>query len=96
MNKLKALKKSDHVTLVFGEWFDKLPGNTYYDVEAMINETTYRIPYQSWYNAGSAQSINEALASIGYRVRNTTRDYYTPYRDIITIIKPKLKRELFK
>ncbi len=94
MNKLKALKKSDHVTLVFGEWLDKLPGNTYYDVEVMINETTHRVPYQYGYNAGSNQSIDEALASIGYRVRNS-RDYHAPYRAIHTSTKDKLKRELF-
>ncbi len=96
MNKLKALKKSDHVTLVFGEWFDKLNGNTYYDVEAMVNETTHRIPYRSGYNAGANQSIDEALASSGYRVRNSTRDYHAPYRAIHTAIKDKRKSELFK
>ncbi len=95
MNKLKALKKSDHVTIVFGEWFDDLNGNSYYDAEVMINETTHCTPYRYGYHAGSNQSIDEALASAGYRVRNS-RDYHAPYRAIHTATKPKRESELFK
>ncbi len=96
MNKLKALQKSDHVTLVFGEWFDDLNGNTYYDAEVMVNETTHCVPYRYGYHAGSSQSIAEALTSAGYRVRNSTRDYHAPYREIHTTTKTKRKSELFK
>ncbi len=96
MNKLKALKKSDYVKLVFGEWFDEVNGNSYYDVEVTINETTHRIPYQYGYNAGSSQSIAEALTSIGYRVCNSTRDYHAPYRAILTTFVDKRESELFK
>ncbi len=96
MNKLKALKKSDHVTLVFGEWFEL--GNTHYDVEVTINETTHCIPYRYGYWAGSPPSIDEALASIGYRVRKShdPQAPYEPYQEIPTTKKAKRKSELFK
>ncbi|MCP4481701.1 MAG: hypothetical protein GY817_02625, partial [bacterium] len=93
MKKLKALKKSDHVALVFGERFEL--GNTRYDVEVTINGTTHCIPYRYGYWAGSKQSIDEALASIGYCVRKS-HDPRAPYREILTTKKAKRESELFK
>ena len=94
--KLKATKKADNITIVFGEWFDKTYGNTYYDAKVYIGESEYEVPYCYGYNAGDAQSIDEALEACGYRVRTNKRDRFAPYRDIRTVITTKLKRELFK
>ena len=93
--KLKTLKKSNHVSIVFGEWFDRPNGNTYYDALVRVDEEVHKVAYQYGYNAGSAQSIDEALAECGYRVRANNKDYYAPYRAIHTSTKDKLKRELY-
>ncbi len=95
MDKLKVLKKSDNVSLCFGEWFDKSAGNTYYDVQVIINSEVFEVPYQYGYNAGDIQSIDEALKYIGYRVRKSAHRW-TPYDRIHTYTTTKLKRELFK
>ncbi len=96
VKKLSVLKKSDHVSICFGEWFDKSAGNTCYDAEVSINGSTYQIAYRYGYNAGDVQSINEALAACGYRVRNNTFQRWAPYASIHTYTSTKLKRELFK
>lgn len=94
--KLVTIKKSDNVTIIFGEWFDKTYGNTYYDVEIFVNEERKEIAYQYGYNAGDIQSIDAALADVGYRVRTNNRDRWAPYKSIHTKCVKKLKRELFK
>ena len=94
--KLKAIKKADNVTIVFGEWFDKTYGNTYYDALVYIGDEVHEIPYQYGYNAGDAQSIDEALKACGYRVRENKISKSIPYSYIRTVCTQKLKRELFK
>tara|TARA_R110000803_G_scaffold166805_1_gene230131 strand:- start:33 stop:323 length:291 start_codon:yes stop_codon:yes gene_type:complete len=94
-NKLKALKKSDHVSIVFGEWFDKSAGNTYYDALVRINDSENQVPYQYGYNAGSSQSIDEALEYCGYHVRNSSKDRFIGYREVHHYCTDKLKSELF-
>lgn len=94
--KLKILKATDIVTMIFGEWFDKTYGNTYYDVEIFVNQEHFTVPYQYGYNHGDNQAIREGLASIGYRVRNNKSDPFKPLRSINVSCINKLKRELFK
>lgn len=77
--KLKATKKSDNITIVFGEWFDKSAGNTYYDAQVYIGDKVHHVPYQYGYNAGDQQSIDEALEACGYRARSNKRDRFAPY-----------------
>lgn len=93
--KLKTIAKADHVTIIFGEWFDKTYGNTYYDAEVFIGGKVYQVPYQYGYNAGDKQSIDESLAAIGYKVRVNKKDIHAPYRHIHTRCVGKRKRELF-
>ena len=96
MAKLKTVKKCDNVQIVFGEWFDKINGNTYYDAHVYVGDKDYQIPYQYGYHAGSQQSIDEALAACGYRVRTNKNDYHAPYRAIRTVCVDKKKRDLYK
>ena len=93
---LKATKKADNITIVFGEWFDRTAGNTYYDALVYIGDDVHEVPYQYGYNAGDKQSIDEALKAVGYRVRVNKADMWAPYRDIRVVCTTKLKRELFK
>ena len=94
--KLKATKKADNITIVFGEWFDKSAGNTYYDAKVFIGDDVHYVPYQYGYNAGDNQSIDEALKACGYRVRENKADRFATYNYIRTAITSKLKRELYK
>ncbi len=94
--KLVALKKSDNVSIQFSEWFDKTHGNTYYDADVTIAGKTFNIPFKYGYNAGDKQSIDEALASAGYRVRKNNKDIHAPYRNISIYKRDVLKRELNK
>lgn len=94
--KLKALKKSDNVTIIFGEWFDRINGNTYYDAEVYIGEKVYQVPYKYGYNHGDKQAIDESLAAVGYKVRVNISHMWKPYRYLRTRCVDKLKRELFK
>ena len=96
MTKLKTLKKSNNVSILFGEWFDKVNGNTYYDALLYIGDKSYQIAYQYGYNVGDTQSIDEALAEVGYRVRTCKADRWAPYKHIHVNTCNKLKRELFK
>jgi hypothetical protein len=93
---LKALTKADHVSLVFGEWFDKINGNTYYDALVYVGDEVHEVAYQYGYNAGDKQAIDEALAAVGYRVRACKGNVHQPYSHIHTSCMPKLKRELYK
>jgi len=93
---LKTLKKSDNVSITFGEWFDRIYGNTYYDALIYIGDKCYTVAYQYGYNHGDKQAIDESLASIGYRVRTDKRDRWAPYRHIRSICIDKKKRDLFK
>ena len=94
--KLKALSSKDSVSIVFGEWFDKTYGNTYYDTKLFINNDVFRLPYQYGYNHGDQQAVNEALKAVGYRLRKNTRDHWKPLRNINTTVIQKLKRDLIK
>ena len=47
---LKATKKADNITIVFGEWFDKANGNTYYDAQVYIGNDVHDIEYCYGYN----------------------------------------------
>lgn len=96
MPKLKTVKKSDNVVINFGEWFDRTYGNTYYDAEVYVGDKRYLVAYQYGYNAGDKQSIDEALAAIGYRVRTNKGDVHAPYRNIRVTVFDKKKRDLFK
>lgn len=96
MRKLKVLRSTDSVSMVFGEWFDKMYGNTYYDCFIRINGLCFEVEYCYGCNAPDKQAIDEALTEIGYRVRKHKRDQWIPYRRIHTVCKDKLKRELFK
>ena len=93
---MKTIKATDHISIVFGEWFDKHYGNTYYDALIRINGESFEVAYQYGYNAGGAQSVNEALAAIGYRLRTSTKHPNRPYRAIHISTTPKRKRELYK
>ena len=93
---MKTLSSRNHVTIVFGEWFDKTYGNTYYDALVQIDDHSIQIPYQYGYNAGDTQSIDEALLCAGYRLRSNKRDPSRPYQNIHVACKDKLKRELYK
>ena len=92
---MKTLKATDHVSIVFGEWFDKTNGNTYYDAMVRVNDERHEVGYQYGYNAGGKQAIDESLAAAGYKVRANKADTWKPYRSIHTSCTPKLKRELF-
>lgn len=94
--KLKVLKASDNVSIQFGEWFDKVNGNTYYDATLNINNETHHIKYCYGYNAGDKQSIDEALAVCGYRVRVNKYNVHASYKNIDIYKCDKLKRELNK
>ena len=96
MKQLKALKKSDHVTIIFGEWFDKSAGNTYYDAEVYIDDKVYSIEYKYGYNHGDKQAIDEALEACGYRVRTNKANPFQAYRHLHTRCIDKLKRDLIK
>jgi hypothetical protein len=93
---MKTLLKKNHVSIVFGEWFDRYNGNTYYDALVRIDDHSHEIPYCYGYNAGDKQSIDEALAACGYKVRANPGDVHAPYRAIHTSTTNKLKRELYK
>lgn len=96
MKKLKTLKATDNVTIVFGEWFDKTYGNTYYDTEILINGQSSLLKYQYGYNAGDVYSIDDALKSIDFKVRANNRDKWQPYKHLNIVKTNKLKRDLFK
>ena len=96
MAKLKTLKKSDNVTIVFGEWFDRVNGNTYYDTLVMINGVNVEIPLKYGYNAGGIQSIDEALVSAGYKVRVNKNNRFAPYDNLHIVKTEKLKRDCYK
>jgi len=93
---MKVLTKKNNASIVFGEWFDRTAGNTYYDAFVRIDDKTFEVPYQYGYNHGDNQAIDEALAYCGYRVRNGSRDSWAAYRRIHSVCKDKLKRELYK
>lgn len=93
--KLKVLSSKDEVFILFGEWRDKLNGNTYHDAEVMINKESYEIPYK-YGNPGDYQAVQEALEAAGYRVRMNNKDWHKPYRAVGTRTVDKLKKELFK
>lgn len=93
---MQVLKNSDSVSLVFGEWFDKTYGNSYYDVELWVNDKVYYLPFQYGYNASDKQSIDDALKFAGYRVRNNKSNIHKPYKNLRISKVAKLKRELFK
>jgi len=93
---VRTLTKKDHVSIVFGEWFDKSAGNTYYDALVRVNDESFQVPYQYGYNASSAQSIDDALEHAGFKVREDKHDRYAGYYEIHASITTKLKRELFK
>lgn len=94
---MKTLTKANHVSIVFGEWFDRTYGNTYFDALVRVDDKSFPIAYQYGYNAGDNQSIDEALASCGYRVRKQSKgDRFAPYRRIHTSTMDKLKRDLYK
>jgi len=96
IKKLKVLKKSDHVSIVFGEWFDRANGNTYYDAEIRINNKRHGVRWKYGYNAGDAQSITEALQAAGYRLRENKADRFSAINRIHTSVMTKLKRDLIK
>jgi len=93
---IQTTKKSDNVTINFGEWFDKINGNTYYDAHIYIGNNSYQVRYQYGYNHGDKQAIDESLNAIGYRVRACKKDVHAPYRHIRVNCFGKKKRELFR
>lgn len=94
--KMKTLKKADNVSIIFGEWFDKLNGNTYYDALVYIGDTSYEIPYKYGYNHGDKQAIDEALSECGYRARVSSATPFQAYNHIRVKCIDKLKRDLIK
>lgn len=92
--KLRVIKKADNTVIVFGEWFDSLYGNTYYDARVITAGKAYEIAYKYGYNAGDTQSIDEALAACGLRVRKGQG--LAGYSSVVCFTVAKLKRELFK
>lgn len=96
MAKLKTLKKSDNVSIIFGEWFDRTYGNTYYDALIYVGDKVHTVAYQYGYNHGDKQAIDESLAAVGYRVRTNKDNIRAPYRHIRVVVVDKKKRDLFK
>jgi len=96
MANLKTIKKSDNVSIIFGEWLDKTYGNTYYDALVYVGDKSYTVSYKYGYHAGSEQSIDEALAAVGYRVRANKSNVHAPYRHIHVSKHDKHKRDLYK
>ena len=93
---MKTITKKDNVSIVFGEWFDRINGNTYYDALVYIGDSAYQVQYRYGYNHGDKQAVDEVLQEIGYRVRTNKRDMYAPYRHIHNIVIDKKKRDLYK
>jgi len=96
MDTLKTLKKSDNVSIVFGEWFDKIYGNTYFDALVYVGDKSYTVSYRYGYNHGDRQAIDEALAAVGYRVRANKSNVHAPYKHIRVTVMDKKKRDLYK
>ncbi len=96
MNTLTVLKKSDQVSIVFGEWFDKTYGNTCFDATVTVNNETFNLAYRYGYHVGSKQAIDEVLKECGYRVRTVKNNPHGPYNRIHQYNVTKLKRELHK
>ena len=96
MKKLKVITQKDNLLIIFGEWYDKVNGNTYYDATVRIGDCNMDVSAQYGYSANGPQSIIEALESVGYRLRNQKKDRYAPVRNVRTILITKLKRELNK
>lgn len=96
MKQLKTLTKADNVSIIFGEWFDKANGNTYYDAEIYIGDKSFTVPYQYGYNHGDKQAIDESLEAVGYRIRSNKGNVHQPYRHLHTRCIDKLKRDLIK
>jgi hypothetical protein len=92
---MKTIKKSDNCQIIFGEWFDKINGNTYFDALIYVGDSKYTVPYTYGYNHGDKQAIDESLAKIGYRVRANKKDTWKPYHSIRTVCLNKLKRDLY-
>jgi hypothetical protein len=93
---MKTLTSKNNVSIVFGEWFDRTYGNTYYDAFVRIDDKTFEVPYKYGYNHGNKQAIDEALAYCGYRVRTNKLNMRKPYSYISSVCKDKLKSELYK
>lgn len=93
---LKTLKVSDQVSITFCTWFDKTYGNTYYDATVWVNKEKWIIDYKYGYNAGDVQSIDEALAVCGYKVRDVKLNRHKPYERVHTSVVEVLKRLLNK
>lgn len=96
MKKIKTLTSKDHVSIIFGEWFDKINGNTYYDATIRVNDNTFGLAWRYGYNAGDQQSIDEALYHAGYKVRKNNRDRWASYKNIHIMKRDVLKRDLIK
>lgn len=94
--KLKTVKKADHCSITFGEWFDRVNGNTYYDAEVWIDDKCWHVAYCYGYNAPDQQAVSEALKEIGYKLRTCAADHFRPFNEVRTTCYNKLKRELFK
>ena len=93
---MKILTKKDNVSIVFGEWFDKNAGNTYYDAHLYIGDIEHKIPYTYGYNHGDKQAVDESLAKCGYKVRVNKSNTYAPYKHIHVIVHDKKYRELYR
>lgn len=95
--RLKTLTKKDHVSIVFGEWFDRTYGNTYFDADVYINDEDYTIGMKAGSYAGTVQAIDEVLAKAGYRVRTYNKaDFHTPYDRIHYRVEERKKRDMNK
>lgn len=88
---MKTITLKDNATAIIGEWFDKVNGNTYFDMELYIGDNTHFISYQYGYS-NSYPEVKKELDKLGYKIKKNKRiDEY------IKIIKTdKLKRELIK
>lgn len=89
---MRTITHKDTATIVIGEWFDKVNGNTYYDATICVNDEEYFIPYKYGYSADNEWNLKELLNQIGFRIRKDKRvlDYCKVYT------QDKLKRDLNK
>lgn len=88
---MKTLTLKDCTQAYIGEWFDKVNGNTYYDMEIYIGNNKHQIAWQYGYNNGYYE-VQKELKKLGYKIRKGRRiDEY------VSIVKnDKLKRDLIK
>lgn len=84
MKRLTVIKKSDNLSIAFGEYYDNANGNPYYDANVYIGKVHYKVRGTYGSCTYDKQGIDDALKEIGYRIRACKADFYRPYRNVRT------------